>query len=244
MSKANFDKTIRHLKTKSKILFLLTSNRWDGQNEVPKSSALAYAMQEELGKSVVTIIDVSKLKIYICEGNVSGQNGNNCGVKASKLKDEKKNKTGELRCWASYNHPDDELWKVVNELLTSEAVVFFGSIRWGKMNSVYTKLIERLTWLENRHTNLGEKNIIKDIETGVISVGHNWNGEESIKLEKKVMEFFGFKTPPSLFWSYQWTDEANDESPKGYKEDPKDFQDEFGRILKESILKYGDFLRY
>ena len=91
MSKANFDKTIKHLKTKSKILFLLTSNRWEGQNEIPKSSALAYAMQEELGKSVVTIIDVSKLKIYTCEGNVSGQNGNNCGVKAAKLKDEKKN---------------------------------------------------------------------------------------------------------------------------------------------------------
>ena len=230
MSKQKYDKTIEHLKGKPKILFLLTSNRWEGQNEIPKSSALAYQMQEELGRSVVTIIDVAKLKIYDCEGNVSGQ--------------QEKNPTGELRCWASYNHKDDELWKVVNELLTSDAVVFFGSIRWGKMNAVYTKLIERLTWLENRHTALGEKNIIADIEAGVISVGHNWNGPESIQLEKKVMEFFGFKTPKELFWSYQWTDEAKDESLSGYKQDVKDFQDEFGKILKESIMKFGQFLKF
>jgi hypothetical protein len=38
-------------------------------------------MQEELGKNVVTIIDVSKLKIYECEGNVSDREGNNCGAK-------------------------------------------------------------------------------------------------------------------------------------------------------------------
>jgi len=243
MSKAKYDKTLKHLKDKKKILFLLTSNRWEGHDETPKSSALAYQMQEELGKSVVTIIDVSKLKIYDCEGNVSGRNGNGCGLKEAKLKDKDKNNTGELRCWASYNNPDDELWRVVNELLTSEAVVFFGSIRWGKMNAVYARLVERLTWLENRHTTLGEKNIIKDIEVGVISVGHNWNGEESIKLERKVLDFFGFKTPSHLFWSYQWTENSLDESKSGYKQDPKDFEDEFGKILKESIIKFKDFFR-
>lgn len=51
MSKIKYDKTIKHLQGKEKILFLLTSNRWDGHNEIPKSSALAYKMQEELGKS-------------------------------------------------------------------------------------------------------------------------------------------------------------------------------------------------
>ena len=30
-------------------------------------------MQEELGKNVVTIIDVSKLKIYECEGNLTAE---------------------------------------------------------------------------------------------------------------------------------------------------------------------------
>jgi multimeric flavodoxin WrbA len=242
MSKIKYDKTIKRLKEKEKILFLLTSNRWDGNDEIPKSSALAYKMQEELGKNVVTIIDVSKLKIYECEGNVSSKTGNNCGVKEALLKDGK-DKTGELRCWASFNNKDDELYKVVNELLTSDAVIFFGSIRWGKMNAVYAKLVERLTWLENRWATLGEKNIIKDIEVGVISVGHNWNGEEAVKLEKKVLTFFGFKIPDDLFWSYQWTTDAKDESKSGYKEDPRDFDKEFNLILKESVIKFADFIK-
>jgi multimeric flavodoxin WrbA len=241
MSIQKFNKTVKYLKDKNKILFLLTSNRWVGQGELPKSSVLAYKMQEELGKSSVTIIDVSKLKIYECEGNVSGRSGNNCGVKEALLKGGN-DKTGEHRCWASYNHKDDELYKVVNELLFSDAVVIFGSIRWGKMNAVYAKLMERLTWLENRHTALGEKNIVEDIDIGVVSVGHNWNGEETIKLEKKVMDFFGFKTPDELFWSYQWTKTASDESRSGYKQDAKDFDEEFEEALKESIKKFKDFL--
>jgi len=242
MSKIKYDKTISHLRGKEKILFLLTSNRWDGHDEIPKSSALAYKMQEELGKSVVTIIDVSKLNIHQCEGNVSGRSGNGCGVKEALLKSVK-DKTGELRCWASFNNSDDELYKVVNELLTSDTVIFFGSIRWGKMNAVYSKLVERLTWLENRWATLGEKNIIEDIEVGVVSVGHNWNGVEAIKLEKKVLTFFGFKIPDSLFWSYQWTEDALDESKSGYKQDPKDFDKEFDMMLKESVIKFEDFIK-
>ena len=242
MSKIKYNRTIEQVKEKGKILFLLTSNRWDGHDEIPKSSALAYKMQEELGKSVVTIIDVSKLNIYQCEGNVSSKTGNNCGVKEAKLKGDK-DKTGELRCWAALNNKDDELYKVVNELLTSDAVIFFGSIRWGKMNAVYAKLVERLTWLENRWATLGEKNIIKNIEVGVISVGHNWNGEEAVKLEKKVLTFFGFKITDNLFWSYQWTDDALDESKSGYKEDPKAFDKEFNMIIKESVIKFADFIK-
>lgn len=240
MSIELYNNTVKYLSSKKKVLFLLTSNRWDGHDEVPKSSSLAYQMQEELGKTVITIIDVSKLKIYECEGNVSSHKGNNCGLKEARLKGDK-DKTGELRCWASFNNPDDELYKVVNELLVSDAVVFFGSIRWGKMNAVYARLIERLTWLENRHTNLGESNLLKDIEAGVISVGHNWNGKETIELEKKVLEFFGFKTPKELFWSYQWTKDAYDESKKGYKQDFKDFKQEFDLFIKESVIRYKDF---
>jgi len=242
MSKIKYDKTIKHLKGKEKILFLLTSNRWEGHDETPKSSALAYKMQEELGKNAVTIIDVSKLKIYECEGNVSSKEGNNCGVKESLLKNGK-DKTGEHRCWASFNNKDDELYKVVNELLSADAVIFFGSIRWGKMNAVYAKLVERLTWLQNRWATLGEKNIIEDIEVGVISVGHNWNGEEAVRLEKKVLTFFGFKIPDDLFWSYQWTNDVEDESKSGYKQDPKDFDKEFNIILKESVMKFADFIK-
>jgi hypothetical protein len=53
------------------------------------------------------------------------------------------------------------------------------------MNAIYAELIERLTWLENRHATLGESNLLKDKEVGVIAIGHNWNGAEAIKIEKK-----------------------------------------------------------
>lgn len=243
MSKEKLDRTLKHLETKEKILFLLTSNRWSGhKDDTPKSSRLAYLLQEKLGPNKVKIIDVSKLNIYECEGNVSSKTGNHCGIKESLLKNGK-DKTGELRCWASFNNKDDELYKVVNELLDSEVVIFFGSIRWGKMNAVYGKLVERLTWIENRHTTLGESNIVKDIECGVISVGHNWNGEEAVKHEKQVLEFFGFKTPQDLFWSYQWTDDEKEETKSGYMKDLKDFQKNFFEVVKESVMKFGRFLK-
>jgi len=184
MSIEKFNKTLKYLESKKKILFLLTSNRWSGHtDDIPKSSQLAYSLQEKLGTGRVTIIDVTKLKIHECEGNVSGANGNNCGVKAALLKNGK-DSTGQLRCWASLNNKDDELYKIVNELLSSDAVIFFGSIRWGKMNAVYAKLVERLTWLENRHTTLGEKNIIGDIDCGIISIGHNWKNSNHLDLNR------------------------------------------------------------
>jgi len=243
MSKDKLDKSYEYLKKKDKILFLLTSNRWSGHSDdIPKSSQLAYELQKKLSPNKVTIIDVTKLKIYECEGNVSSKTGNHCGIKQALLKNGK-DKTGELRCWASFNNKDDELYKVVNELLESEAVVFFGSIRWGKMNAVYAKLVERLTWIENRHTTLGESNIVKNIDVGVISVGHNWNGEESIKNEKEVLNFFGFKTPKELFWAYQWTQNKLDETKSGYEKDYKDFVKEFILILKESVMKFRDYFK-
>lgn len=241
MSRQKFDKTFEYLKSKEKILFLLTSNRWSGHtDDIPKSSRLAYLLQERLGPNKVKIIDVSKLKIYECEGNVSSKMGNHCGVKGALLKGDK-DKTGQHRCWASFNHKDDELYLVVNDLLDSNVVIFFGSIRWGKMNAVYGKLIERLTWLENRHTTLGESNILKNIDCGVISVGHNWNGDEAVYHEKEVLGFFGFKTPKELFWSYQWTDEVTDETKSGYNKDIKDFQKIFLDGVKESIIRFRNF---
>ncbi len=244
MSLVNYKKTLNYLKKKDKILFLTTSNRWN--DEVPKSSSLAYALKEELGNDKVTIIDVSKLKIYPCEGNVSqmGKGGNHCGSKDATLKDKDKNPSGNHRCWASLNHKDDELWKVSKELLDSNVVIFFGSIRWGKMNAIYSTLIERLTWLENRHATLGESNLLSKIEAGIISVGHNWNGKEAVELEKKVLTLFGFNVKEELSWSYQWTKDENDETKEGYKKDIEDFEKEFSfiQLVKESILKFKEFL--
>lgn len=247
MSLSNYKRTLVYLKKKKKVLLLTTSNRWN--DEMPKSTSLAYQMKKDLGNDKCTIIDVSKLKIYPCEGNVSqmGKGGNHCGTKDSALKDKEKNPSGNHRCWCSLNHNDDELWKISKELLESDAVVFFGSIRWGKLNAIYAKLIERLTWLENRHSNLGESNILKDIDAGVISVGHNWNGEEAVNLEKKVLEYFGFKVPDEISWSYQWTKDPLDESSKGYKQDIIDFEKEFTfiELVKEKvnslIIKFKNF---
>lgn len=247
MSLSNYKKTLVYLKTKKKILFLTTSNRWN--DEMPKSTSIAHKLKEDLGNDKCTIIDVSKLVIYPCEGNVSqmGKGGNHCGTKAAVLKDKDKNPTGHHRCWASLNHNDDELWKVSKELLESDAVVFFGSIRWGKVNAIYGKLIERLTWLENRHSTLGESNILKNIEAGVITVGHNWNGKEAVEHERKVLEYFGFKLPDELSWSWQWTKDNLDETAEGYKKDVEDFEKEFSfiKLIKEKlnslVVRFRDF---
>ena len=215
-----YKKTIDYLRNKNKVLLLTTSNRWvKHEDDIPKSSKLALKIQDLLGKEKVTVIDTTKLKIFPCEGNVSSSkqfDGNHCGTQKALLKDKDKNPSGHHRCWASINEPGDELWKVTKELFESDCVVFFASIRWGQANGYYQKLIERLTWLENRHTNLGESNIIKDIDAGFIAVGQNWNGKHVVQTQKSVLEFFGFKTPDPLFWNWQFTDDALDETKRSY----------------------------
>lgn len=215
--------TLDYLEDKDKILFITTSNRWSGDKEVPKSTQLAQYLKSELGDKV-TILDASKLKIYNCEGNVSTSEGNKCGLKDSTLKDKKKNPTGYHRCWASLNHKDDELWKISKELFESDAVMFFVSIRWGQTNAFYQKLIERLDWIENRHTTLGENNVIKDIDAGVVAVGQNWNGENVIETQKQVYKFYGFNVPKELSWNWQYTSNSDDESKGSYKNAPKAFE--------------------
>ena len=220
--KKQLEKAVKYLNTKGKVLLITTSNRVkesskDGQDR-PKSTRIAEVIQRSLGAHRCTLVDVSKLKIYNCEGNVSSKDGNNCGVRAAKLQDKEKNPSGDLRCWASYNNEDDELWKVVTPLLESHVVVFLGSIRWGQANAYYQKLIERLDWIENRHTTLGERNIIKDIESGFIFIGQNWNGANVVKTQKQVHEFYGFKPADELYFNWQFTDDAEDESKDSYKE--------------------------
>ena len=215
--------TIAYLSTKDKVLLLTTSNRWEKSDDVPKSTRIARAIEQELiGKC--TLIDVSKLTIYDCEGNVSDASGYHCGTKKSNLEDKEKNPSGCHRCWASVNHADDELWKISKELLQSNAVIFFGSVRWGQANAIYQKLIERLTWLESRHATLQESNILKNIDAGLIFVGHNWNGKEVLETQKQVLKFFGFNVPNSLSWNWQFTNNVKDESLKSYKESPQKFK--------------------
>jgi multimeric flavodoxin WrbA len=224
-------KTISFLEKKKKVLLLTTSNRgeWAEKtlDEVPKSTKLAKSICEYLGKSKCTLIEVPKLKIYPCEGNVSHLDGNSCGVLKSKLKDKNKNPSGHHRCWRNINNPDDQLWKISKELFESDCVLFFGSVRWGQTNAQYQNLIERLTWLENRHSTLNEKNILESISCGLILVGQNWNGSSVLDTQKSVLKFFGFKIENPLFWNWQYTDNSKDESQSSYKKSGKEFNSTF-----------------
>jgi multimeric flavodoxin WrbA len=219
--------TLDILKTKKKVLILSCSNRynWDEKDiDVPKSKILGLYLKEELGDNSV-FMDISELKIFPCEGNVSRKDGNQCGIKKALLDDDKKNPSGYHRCWASVNNKTDELWKVSKEIFESDVVLFFSAIRWGQTNMYYQNLIERLTWIENRHTTLGENNIIKDIETGFICVGQNWNGEEVTNVQMKVHEFYGFKPNKKLYWNWQYTKDVYDESQSSYKKTYNKFID-------------------
>jgi multimeric flavodoxin WrbA len=223
-------KTIEILKKKNKVLLLSCSNRynWDENDiDIPKSKMLAMYIDDELGDKS-KLIDVSELKIFPCEGNVSRKDGNSCGLLKAKLKDNNKNPTGHHRCWASLNNKSDELWKVSKELFESDVVIFFSSVRWGQTNMFYQNLIERLTWIENRHSTLGESNIVKDIQSGFICVGQNWNGEDVTETQKKVHEFYGFDVNNNLYWNWQYTKNENDESKSSYKKSHKKFIDDMG----------------
>jgi multimeric flavodoxin WrbA len=230
---------------RKKVLFLTTSNRWSGDKELPKSSIIADELVKKLGQENIELINVAKLKIFSCEGNVSTKRGNTCGLKEAKLSDKEKNPTGHIRCWAALNNKSDEMYVVANAIFEADIVIFFGSIRWGKMNAIYTSLIERLTWLENRHTTLGESNLLKNKEVGVVAVGHNWNGEESVKLEKEVLAFFGFKTPNQLSFNWQFLKNANDESKDGYLEEFGEFLKEFNFVetLQESVIRFMEWVK-
>jgi len=228
LSKLN--KTIEDLDKLDKVLLLSCSNRfnWDSNDvDIPKSTILAMVIQEALGDKAI-LIDVPELNIAPCEGNVSRKDGNNCGLKKAVLKDKNKNPTGFHRCWASLNNKEDELWKISKELFDSNAVIFFSSIRWGQANMFYQKLIERLTWLENRHETLGESNVIKDIQSGFICSGQNWKGLDVVDTQKRVHSFYGFKPNDKFYWNWQFTSKVTDETQTSYKEAFPTFVKKFG----------------
>lgn len=219
--------TISFLSGKERVLLLTTSNRFDlKQTTTPKSTLLAQIVNKALGEKS-QIIDVSQLTIHNCQGNVSKEEGNNCGVKEAALEDATKNPTGEFRCWAAVDNSDDELYKIANPLFEADAVIFFASVRWGAANAYYQKLIERLTWLENRHTTLQEENILQGKDAGFICTGQNWNGPEVVDVQKRVHEFFGFNTPQELYWNWQFTRDEKDETQASYKKSYSVFRKEF-----------------
>ena len=236
--RAAYARLVEYLASKDDILLLTTSNRYDKHAwDVPKTTQLARRLEEQLKERGrrVTLLDVSRLKIHTCEGNVSGGRGNTCGVSGAKLLDKRKNPTGQHRCWASLNNKDDELYKVSRELFRSQAVVFFVSVRWGQTNSVYQRLFERLSWIENRFTSLGEKPIpqLKKLEAGIVVFGHNWNDQQVLKTQKKNFEWFRWKTPAELSFNWQYTNDAEVESLESYCEAIK----EFGQLVQLGVRR-------
>ena len=225
----SLENTISELEKLDKVLLLSCSNRynWDPNKiDIPKSTILAMIVDEYLGNKS-TFIDVPELKIYPCEGNVSRAEGNSCGLKKAELKDKNKNPSGHHRCWASINFKDDELWKISKELLESNAVVFFASVRWGQASVFYQQLIERLTWLENRHASLGESNLLENIQSGFICTGQNWNGLDVVDTQRKVHYYYGFKPNDKLYWNWQFTSKITDETEESYKEAFPKFVEKF-----------------
>ncbi len=219
-----------------KVLFITTSTRYPFNThydkggvelELPKSTELALFIKEQIPNKSEWL-DVPQLKIVPCEGNVSHKSGNSCGVLDAKLNTKDKNPTGHHRCWASVNDPSDQLWRVSKEVFKSDIVLFFASIRWGQTNSEYQKLIERLTWLENRHHTLGEDNILQGKQAGFICIGQNWNGANVTMTQKNVLGFYGFDTPDNLFWNWQYTTDTNDETQTSYKMSDSKFHLDLG----------------
>jgi multimeric flavodoxin WrbA len=232
------------LAAEKRVLFVTTSNRGEyisSKGEKPKSTRLAEHFSDllkEKGVEVVTL-DAAKLKIYNCLGCVSELKGNMCGSPKAKLKDEKKNPHGHLKCWASVDYKDDELWKIANEIYESDVIIFFASNRWGNPNAIYQKLIERLDWIESSYTTYNGPNTIKNKKAGMILLGQNWRVQESLEVQQQVLEFFGFQTPEELFMGWQFTRDTLDEEQKSYQEAPNAFEQSWGMEIpnKEETIK-------
>ena len=191
-------------------------------------------------------MDAAKLKIHNCLGCVSELKGNMCGSPEAKLKDDKKNPHGHLKCWASLDYKDDELWKIANEIYESDVIIFFVSNRWGNPNAIYQKLIERLDWIESSYTTYNGPNTIKNKKAGMVLLGQNWRVQESLEVQQQVLEFFGFQTPEELFMGWQFTRDVMDEEQNSYQEAPNTFEQAWGMEIpnqEETIEKEGGLVK-
>ena len=226
------EKSLKFLFKKKKILFITTSNRWSGEKagDMPKSTKIAHLMKEKLKHSQVEILDISKMKIYPCEGNVSTDRWNSCWLPWALLKDTEKNPSWYHRCWVTYNNADDELWKISKALFESDSVVFFTSVRRWQTNAFYQKLIERLTWIENRVSTLWEENIVGSISAGIIVIGQNWHGKEVLETQKYVLGNFGFQVTDEICWNWQYLKDDHEESQESYKNAVEDFTNSLSQI--------------
>jgi len=100
-------------------------------------------------------------------------------------------------------------------------------VRWGQASVFYQQLIERLTWLENRHATLGESNLLENVQSGFICTGQNWNGIDVVDTQRRVHTFYGFKPNDKFYWNWQFTSKITDETQQSYKEAFPEFVKKF-----------------
>jgi hypothetical protein len=100
---------------------------------------------------------------------------------------------------------------------------------------VYQRLFERLSWIENRFTTLGEAPIpqSRGLEAGIVLFGQNWNDARVLETQKQNFKWFGWKTPAALSFAWQYTTDPDDESPASYL----GAIHEFGAALKTGLLR-------
>jgi hypothetical protein len=83
---------------------------------------------------------------------------------------------------------------------------------------IYQRLYERLSWIENRVSSLGEQPIrqLRRLQAGMVVFGQNWNDARVLKTQKQNFQWFGWKTPAALSFYWQYTTDADEESPESY----------------------------
>jgi hypothetical protein len=69
---------------------------------------------------------------------------------------------------------------------------------------------------------------LKRLEAGIVLFGHNWNDEQVLKIQKQNFKWFGWKTPAALSFNWQYTKDAEEESPESYL----GAIEEFGALLQ------------
>ena len=100
---------------------------------------------------------------------------------------------------------------------------------------MYQRLFERLSWIENRVSSLGEHPIaqLKKLEAGIVVFGHNWNDQQVLTTQRKNFEWFGWKTPDALSFKWQYTKDAAEESLESYC----DAIEEFGKLVQIGVRR-------
>ena len=79
----------------------------------------------------------------------------------------------------------------------------------------------------------------------MIAVGHNWNGQQAVELEKEILKFFGFKTPIQLSFNWQYLKDPNNESKEEYVAEFGEFLKDFNFVesLQESVIKFREWFK-